>query len=192
MHWVLAFVAAGALAAAAVKGGGIVGSKHDFSDQTFGHGQVCQPCHHPHTPTGQVPLWAPSTQPPEPLPLYATADRQLAPGDLMCLSCHDGAIASDISSGTDDVVVSQIGWSRAVHVFHMGPQIGNHPIGVPYPSHDPHYHPRAAVTADKLMKLPEGRVSCLSCHDPHATAGHEAMLVKSNNGSRLCLSCHDL
>ncbi|MFQ6048359.1 MAG: cytochrome c3 family protein [Phycisphaerae bacterium] len=192
MHWVLVIVAAAVLTAAAMRGGGIVGSKHDFSELALGHGQVCQPCHHPHTPTGDVPLWAPSPQPPEPLRLYETVNRQLAPSDLMCLSCHDGAIAADISGGTDDVVVTQIGWSRAAHALRIGAQAGNHPIGVPYPSHERKYHPRAAVTADQLIKLPEGRVSCLSCHDPHATAGHEAMLVKSNKASRLCLSCHDL
>ncbi|HUW84540.1 MAG TPA: cytochrome c3 family protein [Phycisphaerae bacterium] len=192
MQPVFVFLIAGAIAVAALSSGGIVGSKHDFSDQTWSHGQICQPCHHPHTPSGDVPLWAPSDELSQALPLYESPDRRLSSGDVMCLSCHDGAVAGDIYGGANDVIVSQIGVSRATYTPGLGPASGNHPIGVRYPIHDPRYHPRAAVTADQRIKLPEGRVSCLSCHDPHGTAGHDAMLVCSNARSSLCLSCHDL
>jgi predicted CXXCH cytochrome family protein len=68
-----------------------------------------------------------------------------------------------------------------------------HPIGIAYPIADPRYHPVASLSApDSRIPLPDGRVQCISCHDPHNTGRHPAMLVRSNRGSGLCLSCHRL
>ena len=38
--------------------------------------------------------------------------------------------------------------------------------------------------------LPDGKIECTSCHDPHNQSGQPHMLVKSNRGSALCLTCH--
>ncbi|MBN4058944.1 cytochrome c3 family protein [bacterium AH-315-J04] len=38
--------------------------------------------------------------------------------------------------------------------------------------------------------MPNGRVECTSCHDPHNQSGAPYMLVKSNARSALCLTCH--
>jgi predicted CXXCH cytochrome family protein len=48
------------------------------------------------------------------------------------------------------------------------------------------------VTADGRIKLPDGRIQCTTCHDPHNTQRHAGMLVISNDRSRLCLACHRL
>jgi predicted CXXCH cytochrome family protein len=40
------------------------------------------------------------------------------------------------------------------------------------------------------VRLPDGRVECVSCHDPHNQSGTQAMLAVSNRRSALCLTCH--
>jgi predicted CXXCH cytochrome family protein len=65
-------------------------------------------------------------------------------------------------------------------------------VGIRYPQGSVEdYHPASAVRADGLP-LPEGRIQCVTCHDPHNAGGHAGMLQISNERSRLCLSCHDL
>jgi predicted CXXCH cytochrome family protein len=65
----------------------------------------------------------------------------------------------------------------------------DHPIGIPYPIDSREYRPRGAAEA-KGVSLPEGRVECVSCHDPHNAAGVESMLIMPNRRSALCLACH--
>jgi predicted CXXCH cytochrome family protein len=43
-------------------------------------------------------------------------------------------------------------------------------------------------TGDRVMLL-EGKVSCVSCHDPYST--QRARLFMSNRGSAMCLACHN-
>ena len=114
MHPVFVFLIAGVVAVAAWRDGGIVGSKHDFSDQTWSHGQICQPCHHPHTPSGDVPLWAPSDELPQALPLYESPDRRLNSGDVMCLSCHRAHASSAPHAGRWDFNVALLSEDGAV------------------------------------------------------------------------------
>ena len=51
---------------------------------------------------------------------------------------------------------------------------------------------KVAKQADGAVKLPDGRIQCISCHDPHNTGRHAGMLVKSDHRSNLCLTCHRL
>jgi predicted CXXCH cytochrome family protein len=46
------------------------------------------------------------------------------------------------------------------------------------------------VTKTGRVRLPDGRIECVSCHDPHNTAGIDKLLVMSNRRSALCLTCH--
>jgi len=113
---------------------------------------------------------------------------ELDGASLLCLSCHDGVVASDVfTSSHATQLASQSGNSRLGYDGLQG-----HPVGVTYPVGNPKYHPAAAVTADGRIKLPDGRVQCTSCHDPHNRGGHKGLLVKSDERSRLCLSCHRL
>jgi predicted CXXCH cytochrome family protein len=100
----------------------------------------------------------------------------------LCLSCHDGMIASDIVGGMSTGA---------------GAESGNHPVGIPYGN-----TPRGsgkftfqsdmpvvpAETLDQRIRLFEGQVGCGSCHSPYSS--HRKYVVLSNDGSRLCLSCH--
>ncbi len=68
--------------------------------------------------------------------------------------------------------------------------VRDHPIGISYPSAVRGYHPVARVR-NLGLRLPDDRVECISCHDPHNARGIPKMLAMSNQRSALCLACHD-
>ena len=175
---------------------GVLGGPHDFSALLGGPADACKACHITHVQTlkptyetsaGDVPL-APSVE------VYRTDGQRdvfqpdhFMPGatSLLCLGCHDGTVTT-----------STIGSS---HALLAGRRAGfpipddfvwrDHPIGVSYPDDHEDYRTRAAVTAAGVP-LPEGRIECVSCHDPHNANGLDHMLVVPNTRSALCLTCH--
>ncbi len=164
--------------------GGLIGSQHDFS---LGDGRwkdLCTPCHTPHEP--KLPDAAVPGAPPVRFVSYASDPTTLDRSSVLCLSCHDGVTAQDVFSGAH-----ALSWATPVGTSTL-PISGrvSHPIGVRMPLGDPTYRSPAEVQSSGLIKLPGGRVQCISCHDPHNTDRHPAMLVQSNRGSRLCLACH--
>jgi predicted CXXCH cytochrome family protein len=98
----------------------------------------------------------------------------LDPESASCVSCHDGTVASLAAPREPRTA--------------MRPLAGEHPIGVEQRRRWPDDHLRPAEALDPRIRLFDGRVGCGSCHSPYA--GREAMLVMSNDRSRLCLSCH--
>jgi len=103
---------------------------------------------------------------------------ELDPYSLHCLGCHSDKIRGG------SVTVDQRGVLR-----HASGSV-NHPIGTHYPGNRPsaRFHPAASLRPQVL--LPEGRLSCVTCHEGYAET-HGA-LVMSNHGSALCLECHDI
>ena len=100
-----------------------------------------------------------------------------------CLACHDGVSASERSSTTP---------------FNRGPgsrgdKRRNHPIGVAYPDYPTpgaSVRLRPAASLPPTVRLPERRVSCVSCHDLYsATRYHLTVTVEE---STLCFTCHDM
>ena len=89
-----------------------------------------------------------------------------------CISCHDGSAAKHISFCTVRCDFS-----------------GSHSILKRYPpaGKAAHYAPAAAVQA-RGVKLQDGKVTCISCHDLRNPSRDH--LVMDNTGSRLCLVCH--
>jgi len=167
---------------------GIAGSKHDFT-QTGGRPlDLCTPCHTPHLSVDKLPTLDRRTPEAQRLRPYSGAGVDLDESSLLCLSCHDGVVAKDVY--------------RSAHAARISSQLGSswvgkasltsHPIGVKYPIGDSTYRTIEAATADGKIKLPGGRLQCISCHDPHNTQRIDYMLVRSNQGSRLCLACHRL
>lgn len=170
---------------------GFTGSAHDFYGPNAPLEIRCAPCHGSAVRAPEPARWdttvvrdrrAASAQ-----PRWAIADTT-----RLCLSCHDGILASEIVGGGHDA-----------GLFATGAPVSprrDHPVGVLYPrsgrstreGRSPlrDYQPMARLKAEGLISLPGGRVECISCHDPHAAYGHPAMLVKSNRRSALCLSCH--
>ncbi len=168
---------------------GIVGSKHDFSDAGRLPRDLCLPCHTPHISASEAPLLVASAAGRGSTRSYQTRVGELDAASLICLSCHDGTVASDVYAGPH-----ALSWADAASAARPqgGSRLSSHPIGVMQPKNASGYHPPAAVTHDGRIKLPDGRIQCTSCHDPHNRERHAGMLVMSNARSRLCLSCHRL
>ena len=168
---------------------GLIGSKHDFSQSPIRSQDLCTPCHVPHIAPARAPLLDKRPAARGRYRPYDATGSDMDATSMLCLSCHDGVIASDVFTSAHGTQ-----WSRQTtgSPFGAGGATG-HPIGVLYPVFSSStYQSEASVVADGVIKLPGGRIQCISCHDPHNTGRHDGMLVKSNAGSRLCLSCHRL
>lgn len=168
----------------------IEGSKHDFSNKDWAGGDSCGVCHAPHReePPKAAPLWDPNADLSRRFGASASGPTIPGPGTLMCIRCHDGTVARDTISGVPgDRYVNK----QNPGVFGTGHGATDHPVGIEYPKIDKGYRPTENVAAGKVVQLPEGRVECISCHDPHNEAGVEPMLVMSNQRSALCLTCHN-
>jgi predicted CXXCH cytochrome family protein len=100
-----------------------------------------------------------------------------------CLACHDGVTASEAAYQP---------------AGHLGPggfadRGRNHPIGVNYPpagTHRVEVPLRPASLLPENVLLPNGKVSCVSCHDPYATTAKQ--LTVPIEESRLCMTCHQM
>jgi predicted CXXCH cytochrome family protein len=116
-------------------------------------------------------------------PTFTTDRYTPGPSSLVCLGCHDGTIASS-TIGSSHALLAGV---RAGFDLTDGVGLRDHPIGVPYPTDRGEYRSPGYAEA-RGVALPEGRIECVSCHNPHvATPG---MLVMSNRRSALCLACH--
>jgi predicted CXXCH cytochrome family protein len=194
---------------------GTVGSVHDFSDETRRAGDACSACHIPHvqavrtrrpvedtsanddktTPQDAIDQDAINQDVEPAVELFRIQGQRqtfvpdrYTPGatSLICLGCHDGTVASS-TIGSAHAMLAGV---REGFSVPEGYAWRDHPIGVPYPRNDRAYRPESFVTAEGKVRLPEGRMECISCHDPHNSAGVDKMLVKSNRKSALCLTCH--
>jgi len=169
---------------------GVVGGPHDFSR---GLGHACNTCHIPHMQAVR-PTTQPSATQPAVEMFRIAGQRQVfrpdrftpGPTSLICLGCHDGTI------GMSTIGSSHCMLTGVREGFRLPPGWDvwrDHPIGIPYPHEPTEYHPASFVEA-RGLPLPEGRVECISCHDPHNEAGLPFLLWTSNRRSSLCLTCH--
>ncbi len=159
---------------------GLIGSKHDFTEQGAFTSDLCLPCHAPHM-TSQDAALLTRDVPNESRQGRSTERVVFDASSLLCLSCHDGITAQDVYATTHAAIgITLTDRSR----------LTTHPVGVRYRPTDPRYHSAAAV--QQTLPLPGGRIQCVTCHDPHNTGRHPGMLVISNDRSRLCLTCHRL
>jgi predicted CXXCH cytochrome family protein len=95
-------------------------------------------------------------------------------GPEQCLNCHDGTIGPDISFCTVDCGIDI---SSSHPAYRLYPYLRK-PSEFASPSH------LEAVG----IKLTNGEVTCVSCHD--LAQGRKHLLVFDNDHSRLCLTCH--
>ena len=187
---------------AVVTPAGIVGSKHDFSDQGWSGGRICVVCHTPHnanTSSSGGPLWNHQvTQASYTLYASPTMDATVSQPtsySKLCLSCHDGTVAIDSFGGMTGSTT--IGGTAL-----LGTDLSDdHPISFTYDAslattdgglHDPASTSSGVgggtIDSDMLFNH---KLECSSCHDVHSKYNNPKLLVKNNNGSALCLTCHD-
>ncbi|QXE93145.1 cytochrome c3 family protein [Geomonas subterranea] len=113
----------------------------------------------------------------------ATANFGGTPDDLSvgCLSCHDGVGASQINVDFRDRPSDR---RSMVNSFSS-----DHPLGMTYDAYVAANRGYKPVGSNTKMIFVNGKVGCLTCHDPLNTEkGH---LVMSDYGSALCKTCHD-
>ncbi len=100
-----------------------------------------------------------------------------------CLDCHDGVTASEATN--------HAGGSSFTASF--ADKQRNHPIGMLYPRTNvgkSAVRVRPASLLPTAVRLPDGKVSCVSCHDLYA--GTTNLLSVPMEGSGLCMTCHDM
>lgn len=102
----------------------------------------------------------------------------LDPFSRQCLSCH-----ADRGDSLN-IYVDQRGIVR-----HSGGS-GNHPIGMRYDEAKGVGLYRRAADLPAAILLPEGKVSCVSCHVGYSKK-HGALVI-TNKHSALCMECHDI
>ncbi len=169
--------------------GGIEGSKHDLSSEAWSDGDICAVCHSPHrekAPTA-APLWDPNADLSRTFGTSLARSEGAGPGTLVCLRCHDGTIAKDTIPAAKR---KRFANKQHPGLFAAGQGATDHPVGLDYPQFARGFRPAVSVIATGTVVLPEGKVECMSCHDPHNQSGLEFMLVASNTRSALCLTCH--
>lgn len=183
-------------------------SVHDLSPSGPGTvkgatGYACIFCHAPHNVlSDQTPLWNHELSIQVYTPYSSTTYHQTGEQPVygsstkLCLSCHDGTIApgQTMTSGLIPMSVS----------MRQGTVLGsdlrpNHPVSFSVPFADngelnPLLLGSPPRTGDSAVKLPQNRVECTTCHEPHTPnldpVVHKFLVRDSSNG-QLCLACHD-
>lgn len=204
---VLVLTCSGKSLAGTEAGTGIVGSPHDLIKKKGGTSRnACGYCHVPHSPAGvQTPLWGGTGQfsgLTAPLPGSGAGDAAGGESALqgptaICLSCHEGTLATDRTGNAA---------GRGNRVSAHPRFDGSHPVGIDYtaaaagkkgikPATSRFLENRKEIKIqDKLF---QGRImTSATCHDVHnkdnVPNGPVNMLLYSPmSGSRICLSCHD-
>ncbi len=172
---------------------GLKGSKHDFSSEEWTGGDSCIACHAEKREDfpADAPLWNPSADFNRRFgdAVRDRDDRRALPGNgtMICMRCHDGTVAKDMFGGLAPPSAAN---KRHPTILTTGHGSTNHPVGVAYPAFDKDYRPISAILSEGKVLLPDGKIECTSCHDPHNQWGQPYMLVKSNRRSALCLTCH--
>jgi predicted CXXCH cytochrome family protein len=99
-----------------------------------------------------------------------------------CLSCHDGVMAQSFNV--------RIKNNPSNRVMSLEDIIGGHPVGMEYDRYasvDTKGY-KSDVRFSREMVFAEGKVGCLTCHNPLNT--YKGHLVMNNERSELCFACH--
>lgn len=177
------------LPAAAGAQSSVVGSKHDLNPVYTSSGQVCWYCHTPHTANPVAPLWNREV-PGSTYSVYESSTMAATVGQptgsaLLCLSCHDGTIAANLTYHDALFGGGETPQFLSGDVNLTTDLSDDHPVSVDYPGTSP----RLVQPAPSSLLLEEGKVQCRTCHDPHDDT-YGRFLVISNDQSALCLTCH--
>lgn len=190
--------------ATAPAGGGVTGSKHDFTRGASnsavgvaeGPGARCFFCHASHGSQGGSTKLSSRPDTPTRAQGYqsntmAARAEAISGSSKTCLSCHDGTVApGKTRTGTSAAAATPL---AAGSPANLGTDLrGSHPVSVRTP---PTGRVQAPPRDDRVKLDAAGLVQCTSCHDPHAEWGDPSVgkfLVKPSGRSALCVTCHGL
>lgn len=139
----------------------------------------CVFCHFVHNAKAQRPLWQKEGRS-ETTSFSADSARFGGQKTGLCLSCHDGSIASTLNThgGSPSSSRSQ---------YRSPDMSASHPVGVDYMAvsraRPDEYNDS---TLNPKIVLEEGKVGCVSCHATH----DPATLSASNVRQEVCIECH--
>lgn len=199
------------LATQVAVGGSITDSVHDFRSRHWGGERICIVCHTPTRPEAggaEVPQWKFDGSGGTGYSVYGSPPSgapRVRPGanSRLCLSCHDGTLATDRSESS--VGATLVAPARDVE----STLLNHHPIGIRYDKavaaaggalFDPAAktvtigsgeQSRTGTVASLLVFA--GKIECLSCHDVHNTfaVGKTRLLKAPSDGRAICVACHD-
>jgi predicted CXXCH cytochrome family protein len=99
-----------------------------------------------------------------------------------CLACHDGISASKVKP----TIINMPGNKSIVTMISA-----KHPIGMDYEKYSARNTSLKSLDArDNNLALAEGRVGCITCHDPlNSSPNH---LRATESGIDLCTACHNV
>ncbi|MFC1591955.1 cytochrome c3 family protein [Thermodesulfobacteriota bacterium] len=170
----------------------IVGSEHDFSDESWTN-NICDPCHTPHNADTSVtaPLWNHENTVHVFTDLYSSPTLKETPGQpggesMVCLSCHDGTVALDSFgnvTGSNKLAPGDPGY--------IGTDLSDdHPIGILWSHKEPATCANCHQEGGDDLPFYSGQVECSTCHDPHNAGTGTKMLRLPMTNSTLCRHCH--
>ena len=96
-----------------------------------------------------------------------------------CMECHGQSAPPGLRTSID-----------GNGVVRHARQSANHPISMSYEAAVAFGGYRPRRTVERKLLLPEGKVSCVSCHSGYKK--EHGKLVVNNERSALCFECHDL
>lgn len=102
-----------------------------------------------------------------------------------CLTCHEGGKRIHWTSGAH---ASRDVSCTSCHEVHTGHDKVRDKVTQPEVCYTCHKEQRAQSRKPSRHPIPEGKVACSDCHNPHGSAG-EKMLVRDNVNDT-CYQCH--
>ncbi len=146
-------------------------------------GQQCESCHGPgaehakKVPEGQ-----------KQAPIVKFGAKSAVPPEIqnkICLGCHEGGKRihwSMSAHATNDVACA------SCHKVHVGKDAVRNKTTQSEVCFTCHKEQRAQIHRNSRHPIPEGKVACTDCHNPHGSAG-EKLLVRDNVNDT-CYQCH--
>ena len=107
---------------------------------------------------------------------------------LICLKCHSTNATFNLHYWNAGVHNMSGVSCFDCHEVHHSSDLKVHPSEVSALCYKCHPYIKAEFSLPTHHPLPEGKVSCLDCHDPHGTATE--MLLKEPTVKETCTSCH--
>ncbi len=179
-------------------------SMHNLAPAKGSGAGVCKYCHAPHHTAAATGLWNHQLSSSQYQFYTSSTYKQGTPSlpaaspSRLCLSCHDGTVAlgstynskTPLPTGHSLSSAGNLGTSLLTdHPFAFDTWVrDNTLLDVLFSS-----SPRA--TANASVKLPNGRVECTTCHDPHVQnidTKRVEFLIVNNANSVMCQACHDV